>query len=408
MTETCTILRLGHHGDGIANGPVYAPRTLPGEVVSGRREGAQLHDIRILEPSHDRVQAPCRHFKSCGGCQVQHASDAFVADWKQRIVTAALAAQGLQAEMRPILTSPPGTRRRATLSARRTKKGALVGFHARSSDTVVPIPDCQLLDVRLLAGMPVAQALAIIGASRKGELSATMTLSDSGLDVSVSGGKPLDGPLRIALAQCAEQRDLARLTWDDEIIAMRRPPEQVFGSARVVPPPGAFLQATPQGEQALLAGVREITRGANRIADLFAGCGTFTLPLAGQAELHAVEGAADMTEALDRGWRRAQGLKRVSTEARDLFRRPLMADELARFDAIILDPPRAGAEAQVAELVVAAPVPIAYVSCNPVTFARDARRLVNAGYRLEWVQVIDQFRWSAHVELVACFRPYSC
>lgn len=405
MTETFTILRLGHHGDGIADGPVFAPLTLPGEVVSGVRDGSQLTDIRIITPSSDRVQPPCRHFKSCGGCQVQHASDAFVAEWKQQIVASALAAQGIAANLRPILTSPEKSRRRATFSAKRTKKGALVGFHARSSDIVVPIPDCQLLDDRLLAGMPVAEALAIAGASRKAALSVTMTMSESGLDVVVSGGKPLDGQLRVVLAQVAEKHDLARLTWEDEIIAMRRSPVQVFGSACVVPPPGAFLQATPQGEKALLAEVREITQGAQRIADLFAGCGTFALPLAERAEVHAVEGDAEMTSALDRGWRQAQGLKRVSTEVRDLFRRPLMADELARFEAIVLDPPRAGAESQIAELAQIDPVPIVYVSCNPVTFARDASRLIGAGYRLDRVRVVDQFRWSSHVELVGCFLP---
>lgn len=405
MTETFNILRLGHHGDGIADGPVFVPLTLPGEVVSGVRDGSQLTDIRIITPSSDRVQPPCRHFKSCGGCQVQHASDAFVAEWKQQIVASALAAQGIAANLRPILTSPEKSRRRATLSAKRTKKGALVGFHARSSDIVVQIPDCQLLDDRLLAGMPVAEALAIAGASRKAALSVTMTMSESGLDVVVSGGKPLDGQLRVVLAQVAEKHDLARLTWEDEIIAMRRSPVQVFGSACVVPPPGAFLQATPQGEKALLAEVREITQGAQRIADLFAGCGTFALPLAERAEVHAVEGDAEMTSALDRGWRQTQGLKRVSTEVRDLFRRPLMADELARFEAIVLDPPRAGAESQIAELAQIDPVPIAYVSCNPVTFARDASRLIGAGYRLDRVRVVDQFRWSSHVELVGCFLP---
>jgi 23S rRNA (uracil1939-C5)-methyltransferase len=171
----------------------------------------------------------------------------------------------------------------------------------------------------------------------------------------------------------------------------------------VVPPPGAFLQATTEGEAALLAAVREIVGAAKRVADLFAGCGTFALPLAETAEVHAVEGEKAMTAALDKGWREAQGLKRVTSEARDLFRRPLMPDELSRFDAVVIDPPRAGAEAQIAELAQAAVPVIAHVSCNPVSFARDARTLVDAGYRLDWVQVVDQFRWSVHTELVAQF-----
>lgn len=404
MTQEYTILRLGHQGDGIAEGPVYAPRTLPGERVSGALDGSELTDIKVLTPSDDRVKPPCRHYKSCGGCQLQHASDAFVADWKVEVVRTALAAQGLQAEMRPILTSPPQSRRRATIAVRRTKKGALAGFHGRASDVITEIPDCQLLDPALTAAIPVAKALAEMGGSRKGVLSVTLTLSEAGLDVAVQGGKPLDGPLELALAQATEQHGLARLAWDGEVIAMRNPPAQRFGTAQVVPPPGAFLQATKDGEQALTQAVLEIVGPAKRVVDLFAGCGTFSLPLAQRAEVHAVEGAADMTRALDQGRRKSTGLKQVSTEARDLFRRPLMPDELRRFDAVVLDPPRAGAEAQVTELAQARRPVIAYVSCNPVTFARDAKILVQAGYALEWVQVVDQFRWSSHSELVGSFK----
>ncbi len=403
MTQTFTITRLGHQGDGIADGPVFAPRTLPGEVVSGTVVGQLLTEIRVETPSDQRVKAPCRHYKSCGGCQLQHASDAFVADWKVEIVRKALDAQGIEADMRPIHTSPERSRRRANVAVRRTKKGTLAGFHGRASDTITEIPDCHLLHPDLIAAIPVAEALALLGGSRKGVLAATLTLSEGGLDVAVKGGKPLDGPLELALAQATEHHGLARLSWEGEVIATRQQPVQRFGAAEVVPPPGAFLQATKDGEQALLKAVLQVTEGAKRVADLFAGSGTFSLPLAQSAEVHAVEGEADMTAALDRGWRKAKGLKRVTTEARDLFRRPLMPDELRHFDAIVLDPPRAGAEAQVSEVAQAQRPVIAYVSCNPVTFARDAKTLVNAGYTLEWVQVVDQFRWSSHVELAARF-----
>jgi 23S rRNA (uracil1939-C5)-methyltransferase len=196
---------------------------------------------------------------------------------------------------------------------------------------------------------------------------------------------------------------LARLSWDGEVVFQSEPPVLAMGVARVSPPPGAFLQATPEGEAALLRAVLEATDGARRVADLFAGCGTFALPVAQRAEVHAVEGSSQMLAALDHGWRTALGLKRVSTETRDLFRRPLMPDELARFDAVVIDPPRAGAEAQIGQIAAAQLPRVAAVSCNPVTFARDARALVTAGYRLDWVQVVDQFRWSAHVELTACF-----
>ncbi|MTH99927.1 class I SAM-dependent RNA methyltransferase [Roseibium sp. RKSG952] len=404
MTQDYTILRLGHQGDGIADGPVYAPRTLPGEVVSGTLVGTLLNDIRVNTPSDDRVKAPCRHYKACGGCQLQHASDTFVADWKVEVVRTALAAQGLEAPMRPIHTSPERSRRRATVAVRRTKKGTLAGFHGRASDTITEIPDCHLLDPALIAAIPVAEALAVLGGSRKGVLAVTLTLSEAGLDVSVKGGKPLDGPLELALAQATEQHGLARLTWDDEVIAMRQPPVQRFGKAQVVPPPGAFLQATKDGEQALTQAVLEIVGSSKQVVDLFAGSGTFSLPLAEGSEVHAVEGEAAMTRALDQAWRKAEGLKKVTTEARDLFRRPLMPDELKSFDAVVLDPPRAGAEAQVQELVQAKRPLIAYVSCNPVSFARDAKILAQAGYTLEWVQVVDQFRWSSHTELVGYFN----
>ncbi|MTJ04695.1 MAG: class I SAM-dependent RNA methyltransferase [Sediminimonas qiaohouensis] len=402
--EQHRINRLGLHGDGIGDGPIYAQGALPGEIVSGVRTDSLLEQIRIVEPSPDRVKAPCRHAKSCGGCQLQHASETFVANWKLDVVKQALTAQGLEAPFRPIVTSPPKSRRRATLSARRTKSGAIAGFHARGSDTVVQIPDCQLLHPDLMAALPVAEQLARIGTSRKGELSVQATLSLNGLDIAVQGGKPLDAALRAALAAEAERHKLARLSWQDECVAMRARPEQAFGKSRVTPPPGAFLQATPEGEQALLCAVREIMSGTNRIADLFAGCGTFALPLAETAEVLAVEGDAAMIAALDEGWRHATGLKQVTSTARDLFRRPLRSDELRGVAGVVIDPPRAGAEAQVEELAQAQVGRIAFVSCNPVTFARDAKRLVDAGYRIQFIQVVDQFRWSSHVELVAGFH----
>ena len=404
---TATIDRLGHQGDGIALGPLFAPRTLPGEVVSGIVEGQQLTEIRIETPSDHRVQAPCRHYKSCGGCQLQHANDGFVAAWKVDVVRTALRSRGLEAEFRPIQTSSAQSRRRATLTVKRTKKGAMAGFHGRASDILTAVPDCKLLAPEIMAAMPVAEALGVIGASRKGELSVTLTTSNEGLDVLVRGGKPLDGPLRIELAQAIERHRIARLTWDDEQIGMENPPTQNFGPAKVCPPPGSFLQATHEGEAALVAAVKEIVGKARRVADLFAGCGTFALPLSQQAEVLAVEGEREMLEALELGWRRVGGLKKLTTQTRDLFRNPLLPEDLnpfgTEFEAVVIDPPRAGAEAQVAELARARTPVIAYVSCNPVTFARDAEVLVNAGYTLNWIQVVDQFRWSSHTELAASF-----
>lgn len=397
-----TIERLNLRGEGTTHS-VTVPRTLPGEVIDGEIVDGRIAQPRIVTPSDQRVSAPCRHYKACGGCAMMHASDGFVADWKQDVVRVALTAQGLDAPLRPTITSPAGSRRRATLAGRRLKSGALIGFHARASDSVTAIPDCKLLEPALLAVIPALEELVIIGGSRKGEVKLTITAFAQGVEVSATGGKPLDTALRMALPEIAGRHGLARLAWDGEILLQNEPPTLRMGRAQVSPPAGAFLQATPQAEAALLAAVKEAVGDARQIVDLFAGCGTFALPLAENAEVRAVEGLAEMLASLDHGWRMAQGLKRVTTEARDLFRRPLLPDELAKTDAVVIDPPRAGAEAQFIELARSNVPVIAAVSCNPVTFARDARLLVHAGYSLDWVQIVDQFRWSAHIELAARF-----
>jgi len=396
-----TIDRLGHLGHGIAPGPIYVPGTLPGEVVEGTPEGDRLLDPKIVTPSPNRVKPPCRRARACGGCQLQHAAEPFVAAWKQEVVVTALAGQGLSADFLPLVTSPPNSRRRATLSARRTKSGALIGFHARASDTIAEIPDCQLLHPGILAAFPGLQALVMAGGSRTTELSLQVTLTRGGPDVVVTGGKPLDANLRLDLARLVETHGFSRLTWDSETVALRDRPALTMGTATVVPPAGAFLQATPEGEAALLHALRQALGPQKRIVDLFSGVGTFTLPLAAEMEVHAVEGDAAMTRALDLAARNTPNLHRISTETRDLFRRPLEPDELLTFTGAVIDPPRAGAEAQTDRLAASKIPVIAAVSCNPVTFARDARALVAAGYRLDWVQVVDQFRWSTHIELVA-------
>ncbi len=404
-----TIDRLGHLGDGIAQGPlgaIFVPGMLPGEEVEGDLQGDQLADFRIVTPSVNRVKPPCSHAKTCGGCMMQHASEAFVADWKLGIVKGALAGQGLEAEFRPIITSPPKSRRRATIAARRTKTGALMGFHARASDMVVEVPNCQLLHPDLIATFPGLQALVKLGGSRTAEVSLTVTRSLSGADVMVVGGKPLDGQLQLELARVTETYGFARLTWNGDTVALRTAPMQRFGRALVSPPPGAFLQATVEGEQALLRTVALAIGSAKKIVDLFAGVGTFALPLAERAEVHAVEGEAAMMAALAKAANTTEGLKRVTVETRDLFRRPLEDDEFKGVEAVVIDPPRAGAEAQMAVLARSKVPVIASVSCNPISFARDAKVLIAGGYHLDWVQVVDQFRWSAHVELVAKFsRP---
>lgn len=392
------IERLNTRGEGVTASGETIARVLPGEAVD---------DGRIVTPSTDRVAAPCRHFKTCGGCALQHASDPFVAEWKTEVIRTGLAARRIETEIRPILTSPKQSRRRATLHGRRTKKGAMVGFFARASDVLIDVPECQLLHPDILQAKPLLEELTIAGASRKGTISIAVTVSEAGLDIDVQGAKELDATELAQMATYAQDHDIARLSWDGEPVATRRPAFQTFGAGKVVPPPGAFLQATEHGQTTLSTAVAEAVGGASQVIDLFAGCGTFSLPAAKTAEVWALESDETLMAALDDGWRKSTGLKKITSETRDLFRRPVLSEELRKIQAAIIDPPRAGAEAQTRQLANSKLGRIAAVSCNPVTFARDAEILTQAGYRLDWVQPVDQFRWSAHVELAAQFtRPH--
>ncbi|MEM7212792.1 MAG: methyltransferase [Pseudomonadota bacterium] len=404
MVEEAVIETLGSQGDGVTPDGVFVPRSLPGEVVRIVPSGHRAVLSEIVRSAPDRVSPICPHYGICGGCAVQHASDGLVAGWKQALVHKALAARGIDGvEIRPITTSPPRSRRRATFSAKRTKKGSLSGFHASASDQIVPVTECSVVDSALLELKAGMHDLVMAGASRKGELRVTITTSEGGLDVSVTGGKPVEGPVYGHLVAIAATSDLARLSWDGEPVVVRRPPVQRMGRARVVPPPGGFLQATAHGEAVLVEAVREALGDARRVADLFCGSGTFALPVAETAEVLAIEAEAAALEALDAGWRQAEGLKRIEIEARDLFHRPLLDRQLDGIDAVAMDPPRQGARSQSEQIAKSKVQRIAAVSCNPATFARDARTLIDGGFRLDWIQPVDQFRWSPHVELAAQF-----
>lgn len=398
-----TVERLGLKGDGIIAGDIFAPFTLPGEIVEGEVQGAQLAISGRLLDSEARVPPRCRHFGTCGGCALQHASDDFLAGWKRETIERALAAQGLEADIRPTSTSPAQSRRRATFSGRRSKKTTQVGFHKRGSSGIFDLEECPLLLPEILSALPACHALAGLGASRTAEIKISVTHSSAGPDIDVRDAKALDGPFRARLAALAGTHDLARLSWNGELVADRKRPAQAMGKAQVLPPSGAFLQATAEGQAALVAAMQEAVSGAKRVADLFAGCGTFSLPLAERAEVHAVEGLPEMLVGLDAGWRHAQGLKTLTTEARDLFSRPLVPLELKPFEAVVIDPPRAGAKSQIAEIVASGIAVVGAVSCNPVSFARDAKLLHEGGFTLDWVQPVDQFLWSGHVELAARF-----
>ena len=391
------IERLGHHGDGIAEDGSHHPLTLPGDSVDP--DSGQHH----IGSSEIRATPICPHFGTCGGCSLQHAAEGWLSAWKQGVVKRALAARSLDAPLRDIHVSPPGSRKRAVFSGRRTKKAAQIGFHGRRSDAVVPVTTCPVVLPGMLHLRPALEDLVRIGASRKSEVKLSVTESEAGWDVDVRGGKPMATLDFSMLATLAECHDLARLSWEGEPVVVRRPPVQSFGAARVVPPPGAFLQATLDAERFMVGRVCAAVGDARRVADLFCGCGTFTLPLAARSEVLAVETDAACLSALDDGWRQAAGLKRVVTATRDLFRRPVLPIEFKELEAVVFDPPRAGADAQ-AHALARSDVPVAVaVSCNPVSFARDAEILVGGGFSLDWIDVIDQFRWSPHVELVARF-----
>ncbi|HUF86186.1 MAG TPA: class I SAM-dependent RNA methyltransferase, partial [Thermohalobaculum sp.] len=402
MADEVEIERLGAQGDGVAEGgTLFVPNTLPGERVRIVRHGvrAQVHEVLVRSP--ERVAPPCPHFGTCGGCALQHASDPFLAVWKRDMVAAALASRGIEAPaIRPTLTAPPARRRRITVAARRTKRGAVIGFHAAGSAEIVAVETCAVAEPALVAALGRLDEVVGLAASRVGEVRLTLTLTEGGVDVAVSQARPITGPAQALLAGVAARAGIARLAWNGEEVAVMRAPVVAMGRARVVPPPGGFLQPTAAGEAALVAAVREAVGGAARVADLYAGSGTFALPLAEGAEVHAVEADASALAALDAAWRSAAGLKRITGERRDLARRALLPAELKGFEAVVIDPPRAGARLQAEQLARAQLPRIASVSCNPATFARDARTLIDGGWRLEWVQPVDQFRWSPHVELV--------
>jgi 23S rRNA (uracil1939-C5)-methyltransferase len=410
MTERLAIARLGARGDGIADtpaGPVYVPYTLPGETADvdpwpGHPD--RRHLIRVETPSPERIAPVCPHFGICGGCALQHWATARYRDWKRALVTQALAQAGLDAPVDDLIDAHGEGRRRAVFHARRGTRDVLeVGFAALRAHHVVAIDRCPILAPGLDGAIEAAWAIAeILGGERK-PLDIQVTASAAGLDVDVRGSGPLTTARTGEFARVAEHRRLARLTRHGEIVAQRAAPTVMMGRAEAVLPPGAFLQATAAGEQALAELVVAHCDGAKSVADLFAGVGPFVLRLAERARVTAADNDADAIAALARAAAGTQGLKPIETQSRDLFRRPFVPIELKRFDAAVFDPPRQGAEAQARMLAECAVPTVVAVSCNPATFARDARILVDGGYRLMRVTPVDQFLYSAHVELVARF-----
>lgn len=402
--------RLGHRGEGVVPGPVYVPYALPGDAITADVEGERGRLVAIRTPSADRVAPFCPHFTVCGGCAVQALAPEPYAAWKRDIIVTALADAGVASEtgVTPLVDAHGEGRRRATFHARGERKGlrlvSHVGFMQARAHAIVDIDHCPVLAPAMAGALPAARAVAKVLLDLDKPLDIVVTATGSGLDLDIRGCGPLRRDHTGALFAIAERLDLARIANHGVIVVEHRQPVLAMGNATVVPPPGAFLQATQAGEDTLAALVRDGLAGARHIADLFAGIGTFALRLAEAADVVAVDSDRAAIAALAKARRSGAHIHPLSGDVRDLMRRPLSRAECDAYDAVVFDPPRAGAPLQAAELAVSNVPAVAAVSCNAATFARDARTLVGGGYRLQTVTSVDQFRHSPHVEIVGIFR----
>lgn len=408
MTERLVIGRLAHRGDGVVDtpsGPLYVPYTLPGETVeveSVPGHPDRRHLLRVEDASPERVESFCPHFGICGGCAIQHWIPARYREWKRNLVVQALQQVGLDTPVDELIDAHGDGRRRATFHARHGQRGIIeVGFATLRAHHIVGIDRCPVLAPSLDGAIPAAWDVAEALLTQKKPLDIQATATDAGIDMDVRGSGPLNSAQMTKLAQLSGTHRLARLTRHGELIAQGSAPTIMMGRARVTLPPGAFLQATAAGEQVLARLVESHVGNAKVVADLFCGVGPFALRLAEKARILAFDVDANAIAALKQASNNTPGLKPIEAETRDLFRRPLVAQELKRVDALVFDPPRQGAEAQVRELAKSSVPIIIAVSCNPATFVRDVRILVDGGYKLNSVTPVDQFRHSAHVEIVA-------
>ena len=401
---------LGRRGEGVARSAgeiVYVPYALPGETVLAERDGERAHVVELLEARPDRLAPFCPYYGTCGGCAVQTLPRADYAAWKRGLVVTALERAGVAAEVAPLIDAHGEGRRRATFHARPGEHGApsRVGFMQARAHAIVDLAACPILAPGLETAVAAARRIATVLAPSGRPLDLLVTATDAGLDLELRGLGPPGDRQRAVLVAASGALGLARLSNHGEVLVEARAPSLRMGRADVLLPPGAFLQATGAGEEALAALVGAGVGAATRIADLFCGVGTFALRFAERASLAAYDSEARAVAALARAARTA-GLRLVRAEARDLFKRPLFAEDLAEFDAIVFDPPRAGAAAQAAEIARSAVPRVVAVSCDPGTLARDLATLVEGGYRVERVTPVDQFRHAAHVEAVAVLgRP---
>jgi 23S rRNA (uracil1939-C5)-methyltransferase len=407
-TQALDIARLGAQGDGVADtpsGPVFVPYVLPGERVQAEVRGDRARLIAVLAPSPNRIAPVCRHFTHCGGCALQHVARNVYLAWKRDGVATAFGARGILAPVGHVAMVGLGARRRATFSARRTGRGVVLGFFEARGHDIVDLQECPVTASAIVRALPGLKRLVEPLAMQKVPVRLTVTLAANGIDVALED-LPADLPpeIRERLAREAAAANLARVTIAGDTIYQSTVPAVRFGDANVVLPPRSFLQAAPAAEAEMVRLVTTAIGGAKRVLDLFCGLGTFTFPLAKRAPVLAVDGDKQAIGALQSAAKRAPGLKPIDTRVRDLFREPLAGKELDGFDAAVFDPPRAGAAAQAAALADSKVHTVVAVSCNPGTLARDARILIDGGFKLGAVTPIDQFLFSPHIEAVAVFR----
>lgn len=411
MAELLTIDHVGHRGDGVAiDGAqsIFVPYALAGETVEVEDVPGHHPDrrrlLRVTQESPERIAAFCPHFGVCGGCAIQHWNDEGYHAWKRNIVVETLAQAKIAAEVTPLIDAHGAGRRRITLHGRMgTHEVLKIGYAAAGSHDIIPVDRCPILDPALDGALEAAWATAepLIAIGKPLDIQVTATVN--GLDIDVRGSGALPTSLITTLSRVAEKHRLARLTRHGELVLLRGSPEVAIGKAKVVLPAGSFLQATVKGEETLAALVREHCGRAKHIADLFCGVGPFALRLAEKARIAAFDNDAGAITALQKAAQSTPGLKPLKAEARDLFRRPLMPQELRDYDAVVFDPPRQGAQAQASQLAASKVPAIVAVSCNAATFARDAKILIDGGYKIAAVTPVDQFRHTPHVELVARF-----
>jgi 23S rRNA (uracil1939-C5)-methyltransferase len=407
VAEPVEIRGLGHAGDGIAKtatGRTYVPFTLPGEMVEIERRGDRGWPTAIVAASSDPVAPICRHFGACGGCALQHMARPAYLAWKRRIVADILRQHGIAADVEPVVPIGPHTRRRAVFTALKTANGIVLGFYRRGSRRIVSVEECTVLVPAIVGKLGRFGEIAAWALRPATPARMVVLAADNGLDIAVEGAGRIGRSEIEFLGGFADDADLARLTIDGAELFLNRRPEIRLGNLSFWPVPGGFVQAAADAEAALAATVLDHIGDAAPVADLFAGIGTFALRLARRAAVTAVDSSVELVGAIEAATNAARELKPVTVRKRDLFRNPLAATELDAFGAVVFDPPAAGAKAQ-AEAIAASRVPkVVAVSCNPATLARDARILVDGGYRLVRVLPVDQFLFSAEIEVVATFE----